>query len=165
LLTQLRSVYRYEGGVRTLVHAFKFRGQTSLGKTLGEQLTSCYIEHGLLANVVVPVPLAASRRRSRGYNQASLLARELSRSTGIPVTDALRRVGHAKPQANSATAEERRANVIGAFEANQNCDVTGLRVLIIDDVATTGATLNACAEALLAAGAAEVIGLTLARED
>jgi ComF family protein len=165
LLTQLRSVFRYEGGVRALVHAFKFRGQSSLSKTLGEQLFNCYEEYDLRADVIVPVPLAPSRRRSRGYNQATMLAQELSQSTGLPVTDALRRVGHAKPQATSASAEERRANVVGAFEANRRADVTDHRVLIVDDVATTGATLNACAEALLAAGAAEVIGLTLARED
>jgi ComF family protein len=164
-LTRLRSVYRYEGGVRTLVHAFKFRGQSSLGKVLAEQLSRCYAEQGLQTDVIVPVPLSKARRRSRGYNQASLLARELSRCTGVPLADALRRVGHAKPQASSATAEERRSNVVGAFELARPGKVAARCILLIDDVATTGATLNACADVLLAAGAREVIGLTLARED
>jgi len=164
-LTRLRSVYRYEGGVRTLVHAFKFRGQSSLGKPLAAELTRCYADHGLEADVIVPVPLAVARKRGRGYNQASLLAREVSRQTGVPVSEALRRRGNATPQAQSATAEERRRNVIGAFTVARPGEVAGRRVLLLDDVATTGATLNACAVELLNAGAAEVVGLTLARED
>jgi ComF family protein len=164
-LTRLRSVYRYEGGVRTLVHAFKFRGQSSLGKPLAAELTRCYADHGLEADVIVPVPLAVARRRGRGYNQASLLAREVSRQTGLPAAEALRRRGSATTQAQSASAEERRRNVVGAFVVARPGEVAGRRVLLIDDVATTGATLNACAVELLNAGAAEVAGLTLARED
>ncbi|HEU0073971.1 MAG TPA: ComF family protein [Dehalococcoidia bacterium] len=164
-LTRLRSVYRYEGGVRSLVQAFKFRGQSSLGKTLAALLVSCYEIQGLAADVIVPVPLTTARRRGRGYNQASLLAREVSRSIGVPVAGGLQRTGKAPPQAQSATAEERRRNVVGAFEVARPGDVVGRRVLLIDDVATTGATLNACAVELFNAGAAEVSGLTLARED
>jgi ComF family protein len=164
-LTRLRSVYRYEGGVRTLVQAFKFRGQSSLGKTLAAQLVGCYQDQGLEADVIVTVPLTGSRKRGRGYNQASLLAGELSRQTGVPVAEALRRTGNAPPQAQSATAEERRHNVVSGFEVARAGDVAGRRVLIIDDVATTGATLNACAVELLNAGAVEVSALTLARED
>jgi competence protein ComFC len=164
-LTRLRSVFRYEGGVRTLVQAFKFRGQSSLGKTLAAELMECYGTHGLEADVIVPVPLTTARRRGRGYNQAALLAAEVSRETGLPMAEALGRTGKAVPQAQSATAEERRSNVVGAFAVARAEDVAGWRVLLIDDVATTGATLNACAVELLDAGATEVIGLTLARED
>jgi ComF family protein len=164
-LTRLRSVYRYEGGVRTLVQAFKFRGLSSLGETLAARLAACYEQHGLEADVIVPVPLTTSRKRGRGYNQAWLLARELSRATGVPAVEALRRTGNAPPQAGSPTAEERRRNVVGAFGVARPSDVEERRVLLIDDVATTGATLNACALELLAAGATEVSGLTLARED
>jgi ComF family protein len=164
-LTHLRSVYRYEGDVRALVHAFKFRGQSSLGRTLGALLVSCYESQGLDADAIVPVPLTTARKRSRGFNQASLLAREVSWSIGVRVVGALQRTGKASPQAQSATAEERRRNVLGAFEVAPGVDVADRRVLLIDDVATTGATLNACAIELLNAGAAEVNGLTLARED
>ena len=164
-LRQLRSVYRYEGGVRTLVHAFKFRGQSSLGKTLAAEMSRCYAEQGLDADVIVPVPLTTARRRSRGYNQALLLAREIARETGVPVAEALRRSGRSTPQAQTATAEQRRQNVTGAFETARPAEVEGRRVLLIDDVATTGATLSACAGELLAAGAAEVSGLTFGRED
>jgi ComF family protein len=164
-LTHLRSVYRYEGGVRTLVHAFKFRGQSSLGRTLAAELARCYAEHGLEADVIVPVPLTTARKRSRGYNQALLLGRDVSRETGVPLYEALRRTGSSTPQAQTATAEQRRLNVVGAFEVARPADVTGRRVLLIDDVATTGATLYACAVELLAAGAVEVSGLTFGRED
>ncbi len=94
-----------------------------------------------------------------------MLARAIARRTGLPLAEALRRTGNASPQAQSATAEERRTNVIGAFEVGRPSDIAGRRVLVIDDVATTGATLNACAGALLIAGAEEVSALTLARED
>ena len=164
-LTRLRAVYRYEGDVRKLVQAFKFGGRSSLAGTLAEQMTICYEMHGLDAEVILPVPLAAGRRRSRGYNQASLLAKEVSRGIGVPLVEALRRTGSVAPQAQSATAAERRRNVAGAFEVARVGSVAGRRVLIIDDVATTGATLNACAIELLNAGVAEVSGFTLARED
>jgi ComF family protein len=164
-LKRLRSVYRYEEGVRALVHAFKFRGQSSLDKTLGAQLARCYEEQRLEADLIVPVPLTKARRRGRGYNQAALLAREVSRATAVAMVEALRRVGKAKAQAGSASAEERRQNVIGAFEVADARAIAGRRVLVVDDVATTGATLGVCSDALLAAGASDVFGLTLARED
>ncbi len=158
-------MFKYEGDVRRLVHAFKFGGQSTLGKALAAQLASCYREHGLEADVVVAVPLTGSRGRSRGYNQAALMARELAREIDLPVLDALRRRGNATPQAASATAEQRRLNVVGVFRPARSADVAGRRVLLVDDVATTGATLGACAEVLLSMGASAVIGLTLARED
>jgi ComF family protein len=164
-LKALRSVFHYEGGARTLVQDFKFRGHTSLDKPLAAELARTLDDHGLETDLIVPVPLTTSRRRGRGYNQAALLARELSRLGGVPWADALRRTRSAPPQAQSAGADERRRNVIGAFAVAAPQQVTGRHVLLIDDVATTGATLNACAIELLQAGAAAVIGLTLARED
>lgn len=163
--SSLRSVWRYEGEARKLVHAFKFGGQASLGRPLAAQLARSYREHSLEADVLVPVPLTGGRKRTRGYNQAGLLARELSRSTGVPSSEALRRRGHAAPQANSASAEERRRNVAGVFEVSRPANVEGRRVVLIDDVATTGATLNSCAAVLLDCGASDVSCLTLARED
>lgn len=163
--SSLRSVWRYEGEARKLVHAFKFGGQTSLCRPLAAQLARAYQEHLLEADVLMPVPLTGGRRRTRGYNQAGLLAREVSRVTAVPHSEALRRRGGATPQANSASAEERRRNVVGVFEVSRPAAVEGRRVLLIDDVATTGATLNACATTLLDVGASDVSCLTLARED
>ena len=164
-LTHLRSVFRYEGEVRRLVHAFKFRGYSSLAPALARLLAQCYAESGLEADVIVPVPLTGRRRRERGFNQALLLANHLRRELGLPVAEALRRRRMVAAQAGSATAEQRRNNVLGAFELSGAARMEGLQALLVDDVATTGATLSACGELLLQAGAAGVSGLTLARED
>lgn len=165
LLARLRSAYRFEAGARHLVHQFKFAGQSALAESLGSLLAAAYGHHQLKPDVIVPVPLTASRKRIRGYNQALMMAREVSKLTDVPVQEALKRTGHGNTQAGSATAEERRRNVQGVFSSAKDCNVQGLHVLLIDDVATTGATLNACAAVLLDAGAATVSGLTLARED
>jgi ComF family protein len=164
-LTSLRSVFRYEGKVRELVHAFKFGRMSVLGRPLAAQLAGCYRLHSPDADVIVPVPLSTSRKRDRGFNQAELMAREVARDAGVPWMAALERRGHSRSQASSSSAEQRRLNVEGVFRTATGVDVSGLRVLLIDDVATTGSTLNACAALLLAAGAGEVSGLTLARED
>jgi len=114
--------------------------------------------------VLVPVPLHPKRLRERGYNQSSLLAKELGKLTSLPVVDdCLIRQRHALPQAKTSTVAERWSNVANAF----TCRDRRLRdkpVLLIDDVSTSGATLDACAAALKAAGASSVWGLVLAKE-
>jgi ComF family protein len=122
------------------------------------------IAHPVPGDFLVPVPLHRKRMRERGYNQSNLLARELGRLINLPVIDdCLIRQRHALPQARTATVEERQSNVADAFAC---CDdrLRDKQVLLIDDVSTSGATLNACAVALKAAGAISVWGLTLARE-
>lgn len=151
--------------MRRLVHAFKFGGQSCLAPPLGRLLIDCYSDAALEADLIVPVPLTGIRRRLRGYNQAALLARELARATGLPLAEALRRRRYRGPQVAAAGAEQRRLNVESAFAVQSAEAVRGRRVLVVDDVATTGATLDACARALLAAGALGVQALTLARED
>jgi len=128
------------------------------------QLLAKYLSsHPLKGEVLVPVPLYPKRLRERGYNQASLLAKELGRLVGLPtVEDTLIRVKDAVPQARTRSAIERRQNVQDAFACNQRLE--GRQILLIDDVCTTGATLDACASALKAAGAGSVWGLTVARE-
>ena len=110
------------------------------------------------ADAVVPVPLHALRERSRGFNQA----RELARHLGLPVLDALVRTRRTSAQADLPKAK-RDANVRGAFAVTRGVDVEGLVLVLIDDVSTTGSTLNACAAPLLDAGAKEVRALTAAR--
>jgi ComF family protein len=110
------------------------------------------------ADVVVPVPLHPSRRRARGFNQADDLCRHL----GLPVLHAVCRVRMTATQAD-LPAHERQANVRGAFSHRSGCVVTGLTVVVVDDVSTTGATLEACGLALKEAGAGEVRALTAAR--
>ena len=113
---------------------------------------------------LVGVPLHPRRLRERGYNQSGLLAGELSKRIGMPVIeDCLVRVKEAQPQVRAADVEERRRNVVDAFVCRDE-RVKGKRIILIDDVCTSGATLDSCAAALKNNGAASVWGLTLARE-
>ncbi|MBI4311386.1 MAG: ComF family protein [Chloroflexi bacterium] len=160
----IRSPYLMEGPVRNIVHALKYQGARAVAQPMGDLLAQYYLEERLAADVLVPVPLHAKKERERGYNQSALLAIAASQPLGLPVeAGALRRVRNTHSQARSVSSEERRVNVDKAFEAEAAL-VEGKRVLVIDDVCTTGATLEACAIALREAGATSVWGLTLARE-
>jgi len=131
-----------------------------LSKLLQDYLST----NPLPAEVLVPVPLHQKRLRERGYNQSSLLARELSKLINLPVVDdCLTRQRHAPPQARTSTVEERQHNIAGAF-ACRDYRLRDKQVLLIDDVSTSGATLDACAAALKAAGTTSVWGLVMARE-
>ena len=164
-LEMLRAPFRYEGDVRHIVRAFKFGGQSSLAPLLGAQLSEAYEDHRFDVDLIVPVPLTGARKRWRGYDQALLLARELGGLQQLPVVEALRRRGNAVPQAESSGVDQRLHNVQGVFSASKPEVVRGQRVLLIDDVATTCATLSACANQLMDAGASAVLALTVARED
>jgi competence protein ComFC len=113
---------------------------------------------------IVPVPLHPERERARGFNQAALLARELSRLTGLPADEgSLVRTAHTERHRAGMDAKARRESVENAFSVTHPRLIEGERVLLIDDVFTTGATVSACAEALRAAGARDVFALTIAR--
>jgi ComF family protein len=141
-----------------LLHALKYERRRSLAKPLAELMRRCGGEVLEGADVLVPVPLHARRRRARGFNQAEELAIHL----GAPVLCALRRV-RATASQTDLPAARRHANVRDAFAMRRRVDVHGLRILLVDDISTTGATLDACARLLLDAGAAEVRALTAAR--
>jgi ComF family protein len=144
------------------VHALKYRRDLALGECLSEHLLDLLVEVGWQAEVVVPVPLGISRLRTRGYNQAALLAYPLSLAMGLSYTPkALMRTRETQTQVGLSIAS-RRANVQDAFVADRRV-VAEKRVLIVDDVITTGATMHACASALKQSGAKEVYGLALAR--
>ena len=145
----IRAPYRMEGAVRKAIHALKYQGVRAVAPTLGQLLVRFLAQERLEGEVLVPVPLHPKRERQRGYNLA-VEPRALTRVTSVPSQVSLR-------------AEERRANVTGTFRAEPE-SVAGKRILVIDDVCTTGATLEACALALKDAGAASVWGLALARE-
>ena len=153
----------YDGALRSLIHLFKYSGMRPLAGRL-----SGLLERALRIDdhydFIVPVPLHWRRRWRRGFNQAELLARGVARHRGIPLINALRR-GKATMDQAALTSAGRRRNVVGAFQPRKGIEIQGKRILLIDDVFTTGATASACALALKRAGAASVSLLTLARAD
>ncbi len=153
----------FEGPLRELIHLFKYAGMKALAKPLGAQLAAA-LPRDQRFDIVVPMPLHWKRRWQRGFNQSELLARFTARRCGIPVINAVRRTRATRNQAGLSNAK-RRGNVSGAFGVTKPDAVAGQRVLLIDDVMTTGATASACARALKRAGAKSVAVLTLARVD
>ena len=157
-----RSAAVYEGALREALHAFKFAGRRALAGPLGDLAAEqCVgsLPEGI--DALIPVPLARERERERGFNQATLLARRIGRRLGAPTRPGwLVRTRSTRPQSDLSAAE-RRANVRGAFRATDR--VAGRHLLLIDDILTTGATLEACARALREAGARRVGVLTVAR--
>src|SRR5215216_4305526 len=152
-----RAPLRYEGVGEEIVHALKYRGYTRIVEKLATPLMLGVLDRGERFDTVVPVPLHRSRLRRRGFNQAELLARGVAAGLNAPVLNKLRAVRRTRDQVELSAAE-RRANVEGAFAARER--VRG-RILLVDDVFTTGATTSECAETLLAGGAQEVHALSL----
>jgi ComF family protein len=158
----IRSVAYFGGHLRTAIHHFKYEDLRVLAEPLGRLMAEAWGQVGVPSDLVVPVPLHPIRLHQRGYNQSALLARELGRHLQVPVADdAMERTRNTAPQ-TSLGVEERRANVHQAFSA-QRARLAGCRVILVDDVLTSGATLEACAAALRQAGAHSVHGFTLAR--
>ncbi len=153
----------YEGPLRSLIHLFKYSGMKPLAVTLAGYLEKI-IPVDERYDAVVPVPLHWHKQWDRGFNQAELLARLIARRRGLPMWNALRRKRPTAVQASLALAGRRR-NVAGAFLVRRKQDLKGKRILLIDDVMTTGATASACAAALKRGGATSVSLLTLARVD
>ena len=153
----------YEGTLRDLIHLYKYARMQPLAGPLSD-LMAAALPRDQRFDAVVPVPLHWWRQWQRGFNQSELLARPLARRCGIPVLRALRRGRATRVQAGLA-GSRRRQNVTGAFHVRRPERVRGLRILLIDDVMTTGATASACAAELKRAGAKCVALLTAARVD
>jgi ComF family protein len=160
-----RARYLYEGPIRDLIHSFKYSQLTHLRHPLAllalEGVSGLVSEHD--PHLIVPVPLHRSRLRQRGFNQAALLGRVLSRRLSLPMLpDALVRIRPTEPQIKLSAAE-RRTNVKGAFTVKRPALIAGKRILLLDDVMTTGSTMDECAKELKKAGADGVIAATIAR--
>ena len=160
----IRAPFLFEGLIRKAIHDFKYNNLRSLSPFLASYLSEFLVENPLPGEVLVPVPVHPKRLRERGYNQTSLLAFELGKLTGMRVDNgSLIRSVYNTPQAKLSSGTERLQAAAGAFTCRDN-KLQGEKVILIDDVSTSGATLNACAAALKEAGATSVWGLTLALE-
>jgi ComF family protein len=165
-LTGFDTVYTfgsYEDTLRELIHLFKYGRMRPLARVLGE-LTARAIPREHRFDLIVPMPLHWRKRWSRGYNQSELLAKEVARRWGVPVKNIVRRVKATAPQAGLSNSK-RRLNVRAAFRMRKGSNIKGLRVLLIDDVVTTGSTASACASVLKRAGASHVAVAAVARTD
>jgi ComF family protein len=168
----VRSAGSYEGALRTLIHHLKYQGRVQLAKPLGRLLWSVFLTHWRpdQIDLVMPVPLHPKRMRQRGFNQAYQLVRHwpiYAHSGGVPLDatimfNLLQRRRPTLPQ-TGLDRRQREANVTGAFSLDQEDAVAGRRILLVDDVFTTGATIKACVRLLNKAGATRVDVLTLAR--
>ena len=160
-----RAAVRYDDVARTLVHALKYHDRTDLAPSMGRWMARAGAELLDEADLWVPVPLHWRRGFSRRFNQSGALARAISRHSGVAVSrDALRRIRPTEHQVGLSRAE-RAANVQGAFKVDKSrrAEIQGRRVILVDDVLTSGATVDACARALLRAKAAQVDVLVFAR--
>ncbi len=161
-LDGIRSAVDFAGPARRAIHRFKYRADRALAPVLADIMLTAWQREPLPADMVVPEPLHAARLAARGYNQAALLGQAFAAGTGLAFApQALARTRATTPQVTLG-ARQRRGNVQDAFTA-QPALVAGRRVLLVDDVCTTGATLGACGAALRAAGSASVWAFTLAR--
>lgn len=165
-LTGLRAASTYQGQLRSYIHALKYDGNTRIAQPLGTLLAGVYRTSGIRADALLPVPLHSERERQRGYNHAALLARACASLIGVPLAEQLLVRHRATLSQVGLQRWERQQNVQGAFSCTPGYaggQLRGRTLLLIDDVSTTAATLEACAAPLFAAGAAAVFGLVLAR--
>lgn len=158
------SPLRYQGEVRASIHRYKFKGRRGYAGVYGALVAQCIADH--LAgeyDLITWVPLSARRRRKRGYDQAALLAGAAGRMLNVEAVPTLGKKRDTPAQSGLKGEARRRANVLGAYDVLNSVQVSGRRVLLVDDVLTTGATLSECARVLRTAGATQVVCATLAR--
>lgn len=154
----------YKDGARDGMHRYKFDGGRVHARLFGTLMAQCLRDRREgAADLITWAPLHPKRKRKRGYDQAELLARRVGELTGLPVERTLEKVRATAVQSQTGGDEARKANVRGAYRALPGLDLTGKRVVLIDDVVTSGGTLSECAGVLRQAGAESVTGLTFAR--
>jgi ComF family protein len=160
----VRSLGRFDEYYKELIHRFKYGKKIPLGKRLAQRLgeTINSDPRFLKSDFLIPVPLHKSRYRERGFNQSEIVAEEISKIAGLPLLkNVLLRKKNTKDQTN-LSFQEREENVKGAFVVTQPEIINGKRIVLVDDVITTGATLSECARTLRQAGAEKILGMTIA---
>jgi len=162
-LAQWTGLWYYKENVRSSILRYKFYGRRSYGQSYGKLLAMKLLTDGFNdADVLTWVPISRRRKRTRGYDQVEILGRVVAAELGMPLMSTLRKIRHTKPQSTMGDAAHRRANVLGAYTVMDSELIRGKRVLLLDDILTTGATASECARVLLTAGAKEVKLATLA---
>jgi len=160
-----RSFAVYDEIAKTLIHDLKFRKRPEYGEKIIDYLISNHADLSFAADadIIIPVPLHKKRERKRGYNQTAVLGAELGRKLQKPCFEkALKKIKDTLPQSD-LSGEERRKNISGAYSVRDKDAVNGKIILLIDDVFTTGSTLNECAQTLLNAGAHKIYCFTVAK--
>jgi ComF family protein len=161
----IRSPFRFEGIIRDSIHLLKYKNLRDISGILSELLFLYLGNNPINFDLIIPVPLHPKKLKDRGYNQSELIARKLSELTHLSAdTFSLIRTRYSIPQVKTAGKEDRLHEIKGAYSCIHNNNLKNKSILLIDDVATSGATLDECAKTLKTAGAAEVWGLTAARE-
>ena len=153
----------YEGVVRESLLRYKFSGASCYAKTYGDFLRKCIDENGISCDIITWVPLSSLRLRKRGYDQARLLAQELAIRSGIPCLRLLKKTRNTSAQSLAGGAANRKQNISRAYAALDQKSIKGKKILLVDDIVTTGSTLTECARILSGAGASSVSAVTLAR--
>lgn len=160
---KLCAPYYYDGAIKSLIWRYKFRGKTDIANFLAEQMAKCVVirYEGYDFDLITYVPGTKKDIKSRGYNQAEILAKKLSEIIDVPCEELLIKSFETAPQ-HTLPEMKRSGNLLGVFDVKANVDVEFKRILLCDDVKTTGVTLNECAKTLMIGGAAEVFCITAA---
>ncbi len=159
-----RSVAFYDGLLRDMLHKFKYQGRLNLGRAISNILIENFPADLDIPDIIIPVPLYIGRLRKREYNQSVILGEGLSRYLRVSFNPfVLKRIRDTRPQFEIKSEDEKRKNVKGAFSLDESGKIKGKSVLIIDDIFTTGSTIDECARVVLDSGASRVQALTLMR--
>ena len=156
-IADFTAVWYYEDQVRESLIRYKFYNQRSYAPAYGRMMALKVLEHLEMPDVITWVPVSRRRKWERGYDQVELLARAVGRELALPVEKLLDKYRHNAAQSGLDSAAARRANVLGVYRPHQNAQIRGRRILLLDDILTTGATASECARVLRTAGAEEII--------
>ncbi len=155
----------YQDTVRESLHRYKFKGKNAYFRTYGKLVAKCVDENHVSCDIISCVPLSKKRLRKRGYNQSELIARKMAELLQLTYRPVLKKVRNNPAQSGTAGKKQRRENVQGVYEIHPAADIAGKSILLVDDIVTTGATLQECARVLTEHGAAQVWAATLARTE